>query len=221
MIGTGFCTKAAADTLSGIDLGNSLLSVNADRVSGANLKAVSVSKAGECTVAVTGVAHICSHAGLDTVVNILSLRGKAGAVAGNVSNLFNNVAGRKTHYLTDLCGNAITTGNTKAGVVGLSFGKGLSIAVTAGESAGTAVGTGKTVTDSNSARVLFNSKEDRRKSEKHRANDCDHKKDRYSNNYRHFSTSLSYIPSIFSITPAKPKNASETIDAAIRVTGSP
>ena len=161
VIRTSLGTKSAANALSGVNLGNSLFGIDADCISGANLHTVAVAKAGEGTVTVTRIGHICRGTGLDTVVDVLSLGGVAGAVAGNVCYLLNHVTGRKTHYLTDFSSNTVTTGNTEAGVVGLALGESLCISVTAGETASTAVSAGKTVTNSKSAFVLLNRKEDR------------------------------------------------------------
>ena len=172
MVGTSLCTKAAANALSGVNLRNTLLGIDADCITGTNLHTVAVAKASEGTVAVAGEAHIRADAGLNSVVNVLSLGRKAGAVAGYVSNLLHNVAGGKTHNFTDFSGNAVTAGDTKAGVIGFTLRERLCISITAGEAAGTAVGTGKAITDCKSALVLLNSKEYRGESKKKSTDYC-------------------------------------------------
>ena len=96
VVGTGLCTKAATDTLLGIDLCNASVVVNGDSIAGTNLDTVAVAKAGKGTVTVTGIVHIRSNTGLNTVVNILSLLGLTSAVTSNVGYLRGNVACCKT-----------------------------------------------------------------------------------------------------------------------------
>lgn len=72
MIRTSLCAKTAANALSGVNLGNSLFGIDADCISGANLNAVAIAKAGECAIAVARIGHICRGTGLDTVVDVLS-----------------------------------------------------------------------------------------------------------------------------------------------------
>ena len=181
---TGLGTKTAADALSGIDLRH-VLRVDADRITGTNGNAVTVAKAGKGAEAVARIAHVGGNAGLRTGVNVLALLGNAGAVAGNVSNLLNHVAGLKTHDLTDACGNTVATGNTERGVSGLSLGKRLCISVTAGKAASTAVCTGKTIADLGGTGILLNSEENGREGEDHSADNSNDRKDQYGNNDFH------------------------------------
>ena len=73
VVGTSLCAKAAAYALSGINLGYSLLGIDAYCISRADLHTVAVAEAGKGTVTVTRIGHIRRYAGFDTVVNVLSL----------------------------------------------------------------------------------------------------------------------------------------------------
>ena len=176
VVGTGLGTEATADTLLGINLSDALLGIDGNSISGTNRHTVTVAKAGVGAKTVAGIVKICRHAGLDTVVSELSVLGLAGAVAGYVSNLLNNVAGSKAHNLTNLLGNTVTTGDTEAGVVTLALSKSLCIAVTARIAAGTAVCTGETVTDSNDLLIFLNSKEGSCHGKNDCTNECDYSK---------------------------------------------
>lgn len=160
---TGLYAKTASDTASRVNFGNSLFGIDAYRVAGTNGSAVTVAKAGKIAKSVAGKALICSLAALWAVVNILTLLGGTGAVAGYVRNLLNNVTGFKSHYGSDLFSGAVTAGNTKRGVGGFSLRKGFRIAVTAGKSASAAVCAGETISYGGSSLVLLNSKENRGK----------------------------------------------------------
>ena len=167
-VGTLAYTYAASNTLLGIDTGNAVL--NRNSVLRTYSRTVTVAEAGEGAVLIAAVSHICGEAGLVTLIVALSGSCITGAVAGNVSNLFNNVLGFYAKNGSDrLCG-TVTAGNTKIGFIGGFVCESLCIAVTARVSASTAVSTGQTVTDSNRGLVLFYSKEYARNGEKHRAN---------------------------------------------------
>ena len=121
MIGTGFGAKSAADTFSGVDFGNSLFLADGYGITGTYIYAIAVAEAGEGTVAVTRKGHICRYAGFNSVINVLSFRGKTGAVAGYVGNLLYNVTCCKTHNFTDTAGDTVAAGDTKAGVIGFTL----------------------------------------------------------------------------------------------------
>ena len=55
VIGTSLGTKTAAYALSGVNLGNSLFRIDANRISGANLYTVAISKASKGTVTVARI----------------------------------------------------------------------------------------------------------------------------------------------------------------------
>ena len=161
-------TNSAADTLSGIDLGNALL--YGDSVLGTDAHTVAVAEAGEGAGAVSLIGEVCGTAGALTAIVVLLLYSIAGAVAGNISNSLYNILCLNAHNGSNLLGNAVTAGHTEVGLGGLSLGKSLCIAVTAGIAAGTAVGTGQAITDSKCALVLLYCKEDRRYGKEHRTN---------------------------------------------------
>ena len=117
-VGTFLYTETAANTFSGVDLSYAFFGIDADSVSRANLNAVAVAKAGKGTIAVAGIRHICRKTGLCSVINVLSLAGKAGAVAGNVSNTLYDIACFKSHDLCDLLRNSVASGDTEAGIIG-------------------------------------------------------------------------------------------------------
>ena len=163
-------TDTAADTFSGVDLSYTVL--DEDRVLRADCRAVTVAKTCKVTYLVTAVNHVCGKTALVTLVFKLSLYCVAGAVAGNVSNLFHNVLCLNTEDSRDLLCHVVTAGNTEVGRGGCLVCESLCIAVTAGVAAGTAVGTGQTLTDSYSGLILFYGKEYCRNGEKHSTEYC-------------------------------------------------
>ena len=169
IVWTLLSAKAAADTLLRIDLRYTTLLVYGDSVSRTNPDTVAVSKAGKGAESVTGVIHISSSAGLYTLVAIFTLLGSAGAVAGNVGYLLHHVTGGKAHNFTDLTGNAVATGNTQRRIIGGAVTQRLRIAVTAGEAACAAVRAGQAVADHTDPLILFDTKENGGKSQKHSA----------------------------------------------------
>jgi len=125
--GTLGSAKTAANALFGIYLGNTLLGVNADSIAGANLHTVAIAEAGKGTLSVACVGKARRSARLRTCVLVLSLRGKAGAVAGNECDLLDDIGSLKAHNSRHLLGSAVTAGNTKAGVIGHTVGKSLGV----------------------------------------------------------------------------------------------
>ena len=141
-VGAGSRAKAAADTFLGVYLGYAALG-DADSVSRANLGAVTVAKAGEGAKSVARKIHICRLAGLGTAIDILSLLGLAGAVAGNVSDLLDDVVSLNAENGGDSLGGTVTAGGTEIGLIGYALGKSLCIALAARKAAGAAVSTRK------------------------------------------------------------------------------
>jgi hypothetical protein len=171
VVRTSLLTKTATDTLLGVDLCDALFLINSDSISGTNVHTVTVAKAGIGALAVARIVDISSKTGVNTVVNELSLLGLARAVAGYVSNLFNNVTCGKSHDLTDLFSNTVTAGNTEAGVVALTLTESLCISVTARVTASTAVCTGEAVTNGNNLFVFLNCKEGSSNGKNYRTNE--------------------------------------------------
>ena len=160
-VGTFLSAKTASYALFGID-GSGSLVVYAYSISRAYLYAIAVAKAGEGAEVIAGVIDVCRLAGLRTVIIVLFLFGKAKTVAGNVSNLLDNVSRFNAHNLCDIVCRAVTSGNTEVDSIGFALGESLCIRIASGKSASTAVCTRQAVADSNGALVLFNSKENGR-----------------------------------------------------------
>lgn len=113
IIGTLTRAYTASDTFSGVNSRNAVF--NADSVLGADLDAVTVSEAGKVTCLVTAVKKVCGMAALGAASVVFSFYRVAGAVAGNVSNLFHNVLRLNTDESGDLGGCFVTSGNTEVG----------------------------------------------------------------------------------------------------------
>ena len=178
-VGTFAYADSAADALTGIYSCNTVF----DRYSilGANLYTVAVAKAGEGTELVTAVSEVGVKAGFVSYVIVLSGNNVARAVTSYVSNPFNNVISFNTEYDSDLLCGRVTAGNAEISLICFAFGESLRIAVTARVAASSAVSAGETVADCNRGLVLFNTEEHRRKSEKHSAEECDSKQNKYRN----------------------------------------
>ena len=174
VIGTGLCTDATTDTLGRIDVSDALLGIDDDSILGAYCNAVAVAETCKGTVTVTGIVKLCSCTGLDAVVNVLSLLGLASAVTAYVRNLGSNVTCCKTHDLAELLCNVSATGSTEAGVIGLALTKSLRISVTSGVAAGTAVCTGKAVTNCNNLLIFLNCEEGSSNGKNHCTDNCNY-----------------------------------------------
>ena len=170
---------AASDALLGVNVCDTVL--DRDSVLRANHSAVTVAEAGEGAEFIAAVCHIGGAAGLVTLVVVLSGCYVTGAVAGNVSNLFNNVLSGNAEDSRDLLSGTVTAGNAEIGLVGGFFRKSLSITVTSGISARAAVCTGQTVTDSQSGLILFHSEEYARYRKNNGADDTDAEKEKNGN----------------------------------------
>lgn len=166
-VGAGFCAKTAADTFLGVYLCYTALS-NAYGISGADLSAVAVSKAGEGTESVTGEGEICRLTGLGAGIDILSLLWLASAVTGNVGNLLDDVICLDAHNRgNSFCG-TVTAGGTKIRFIGYTLGKSLCIALAARKAASTAVCSGKAITYPIRSLVLLDTEITGSESEKER-----------------------------------------------------
>ena len=175
-IGTGGCAKAAAYALLGIYLGNTALGDDYG-VSGADLGAIAVAKAGEGTESVACEIHICRLTGLRTCVDILSFLGLAAAVAGNVSDLLDNVLCLNAHNSGNSLCSSVTAGGTETRLVCLSLGESLCVSLAARKAASATVCAGKRVTDLFCSLILLDRKIARCKGEKNRAKQTNSKKE--------------------------------------------
>ena len=160
-VGAGFCTKTATDTTAGVNFGNLLVVIYANRISGTNGNTVTVAKAGKGAKSVAGKALICRLTAPRSVIKILSLFGRTRAVAGNICYLFNNIICHKAHNLSYLLCGSVTAGNAERGIAGLALGESRCVSVTSGKSASTAVCAGKTFSDRSRPFILLYSEENR------------------------------------------------------------
>ena len=167
-VGAGLFTKAASNTFLGIYLRYAALR-DGNRITGANLGAVTVSETGEGAEAVTSKAHICRLAGRRAAIDILSLLGKTSTVTSNVSHLLNDLFRLDAEDRGDLSCGTVTAGSTKIRFVGHALAESLCITVTSGKTASAAICAGKTFTDTVCFFVLFNTEKLCRNGKKNRA----------------------------------------------------
>ena len=143
-------------------------------------------------------------AGGESVAEVLFilLGSLAGTVASDVGKELDGLASLNAEYVCDLLRSGIASGNAEVGFGDLALGESSSITVASAESAGTAVGTGKRITDGEELFILFDTEENVRNGKYDRANDRDRKTDKNGNKYCH-----NFLPPYarrFSTIPAKP-----------------
>ena len=199
---TGLCAKTATRAEARNNFCYAV--VNEDRVVGANRCAVAKTDAGEGTN-VFALPMLCSlTAGLEAVAEVLFilLGSFACAVATNVSKELDGLAGFDAKDACNLLRGGVAAGNAEVGFGDLALGESSSIAVASAESAGTAVSTGKRITDGEELFILFDTEENVRNGKYDRANDRDRKTDKNGNKYCH-----NFLPPYarrFSTIPANP-----------------
>ena len=115
VIGTFTGADATADTCLRIHLCHAVFDANG--ILGADLHAVAVAKAGGGTGAVAVVGKVGCKTGLKALIVVLLLYDVAGAVAGHVGHLFNDVLSLDAEDLCDLLGDAVAAGNTEVGLL--------------------------------------------------------------------------------------------------------
>ena len=174
---------ATADTLLRIDL--SYLVFDRNSVLRTYLSAVAVTKACERTELVAAVRHISCAAALESAELISSLYGLTSTVAGNVSNLFNYVLSFNAENGCDALSSGVTAGHAEVGRGGSALGESLSIRVTAGEAASTAVSTGKKVADCRNRFIFLRAEVNASHRKKSRTYKCYCRKDKYRNKNSH------------------------------------
>ena len=157
-VGTLSYADTTADTLLGIDSGNAVL--NLDSVLRTYCNTVAVAEAGVGAESVAAVGHIGGAATLLALIVVLSFNNVAGTVAGNVSNLLNNVSSLYAENSGDTLSGVVTAGDTEVSLIGGLLSKSLCVAVTSRVSAGATVSARETVTDGNGGLVLLNAEED-------------------------------------------------------------
>ena len=139
----GARTDAAADTLTGVDACDAVL--DGDGIFRTYLYTVTVAEAGVGTELVARVCEICGTAGLMTLEIVLSLGCLAGAVAGDVRNLLDDVSRLESEDLCHTLSGGVTARYAEVRVITLTGCECLCVSVTAVVAAGTAVSTGQTV----------------------------------------------------------------------------
>jgi hypothetical protein len=178
--------------------------VNKDSVVGTNRCAVAKADAGEGANVFALPMLGSLTTGFEAVAEVLFiLRGSlACAVASNVSKELDGLAGFDAKDSCNLLRGGVAAGNAEVGFGDLALGESTGIAVASAESAGTAVGTGKSITDGEELFVLLNTEKDIRNGKYDRANNRDRKTDKNGNKYCH-----NFLPPYarrFSTIPAKP-----------------
>ena len=199
---TSFCAKTATRAEARDNFCYAV--VNEDCVVGTNRCAVAKTDAGEGTN-VFALPMLCSlTAGLEAVAEVFFVLfgGFACAVATNVSKELDGLAGFDAKDSCNLLRSGVTAGNAEVGFGDLALGESSSITVASAEPAGTAVSTGKRITDGEELFILFDTEENVRNGKYDRANDRDRKTDKNGNKYCH-----NFLPPYarrFSTIPAKP-----------------
>ena len=144
----------------------------------------------------------CNLAGFNTAVLELFFYIIFVTLAHNCCYHWYHFACGETHNISYcLCG-VVTAGDTKSTFLSFALSKSTCIAVTACVTAGTAVSTGKRITDGEELFILFDTEENVRNGKYDRANDRDRKTDKNGNKYCH-----NFLPPYarrFSTIPAKP-----------------
>ena len=176
-VGAFLDAHTASDALFRINRGYAVF-VYANSVTGADLNAIAVSEAGKVAELVSSVIHIGRLAGFGAVVIVFSVLRGAGAVAGNVCNLLDNVGCLNSEESRNfLCG-AVTAGGAEVCFGSFTLGKGLCVSVASRKSARSAVCTWQAFADLNSALILFYTEERGRYGQKQGAeNTCGKKND--------------------------------------------
>ena len=177
-VGAGAYAHTASNALAGVNLCDAVN--DADGVFGTYRHTVAVAEAGVVTNAVTAVCEVSVAAGLDTDVVVLLLYNIAGAVAGNICDLLDNILRLNAEDRRNILRSGVTAGGTEVGSGFGSVGKSLRISVASGVATATAVRTGEAVADSNEPLVLFNSEEDVRNGKDYGTNNADARKEQNS-----------------------------------------
>lgn len=177
-VGAGAYTHTASNALAGVNLCHA--AGDADGVFGTYRRTVAVAEAGVVTNAVTAVCEVSVTAGLDTDIVVLLLYNIAGAVAGNICDLLDNILCLNAEDSRNILCRRVTAGCTEVGSGLASVGESLCVAVAARVAASATVCTGQAVTDGNEFLILLDSKEDVCDGEKHGTKNADARKEQNS-----------------------------------------
>ena len=154
-VGTSFCTDTAADTINGIDDSHIVFYKNS--VMRAGFGTIAQSKTAVGAYAFTAVHEFDGGTAFNALIDIFVLGMCTVTGTVNNSDLFGNFLKFNAEDFTELSGDIVGTGDTQIDRrIGI-FAKGFCIAVTAGETAGTAVCPRQTFTDNGKAFIIFDS----------------------------------------------------------------
>ena len=154
-VGTSFCTDTAADTINGIDDSHIVFYKNS--VMRAGFGTIAQSKTAVGAYAFTAVHEFDGGTAFNALIDIFVLGMCTVTGTVNNSDLFGNFLKFNAEDFTELSGDIVGTGDTQIDRrIGI-FAKGFCIAVTAGETAGTAVCPRQTFTDNGKAFIFFDS----------------------------------------------------------------
>ena len=157
MVGAGSCADTSTDTLLRIDICNVVY--DADSVLRTYINAVAVSEAGVDTGLVSGISKVCGETATKSLIVELSGGSVAGAVAGNVCNLFHNVLSLNAESVGNTLSGIVSTGDAEVGLSLLAFAESLGVTVAAAIAAGSAVCAGEAVSDCYGGFVFLNAEE--------------------------------------------------------------
>jgi len=183
VIGAGLSAKSAADAGIRINVSNAVL--NIDSILGANLSAVAETHASEGAGSLAAEQDLGSLAGFHALILILIGGVITGTVASYNCDHGDNVACIETEQSADALGSVSAAGNTEVSSGLIAGDKSLSVRVTAGIAAGTAVSAGQALTNRSEALIYRN----RHELGCNRKNYCTDKSDyRNGNNCQNNST---------------------------------
>lgn len=157
---TGLCTKTASGTACGNDRCNAVL--DNDSLVGTNRRTVAETYAREGTNIFTlpMLSRLFTRGHSVAEMLLVLLGSLAGTVTSNVSVLSFSRRSLNTENCRNILRSLCTAGDAEVCCRGLTLADGFCIAVTAAEAAGTAVASGKCITDLKESFILFYSKED-------------------------------------------------------------
>lgn len=157
---TGLCAETATGTACGNYRCNAVL--DNDSLVGTNRRTVTETDAREGTnvFALPMLSRLFTRGHSVAEMLFVLFGSLAGTVTSNVSVLSFSRRSLNTENCRNILGSLCTAGNAEVGCRGLTLADSSCIAVTTAEAAGTAVASGKCITDLKESFILFYSKED-------------------------------------------------------------
>lgn len=191
VVGTALHTYAASDTLTEINSCDAV--IHTDSIVGTSANAVAAAETAEGAHSVASVEHLCRNAGINACIKCFCISCCTVTAAANCCYHFNRSLMLNAEKLGELFGNLMTAGGTEICLCALISSQSLSISVTSGKSAGSAVCAGEALSYLYLCFINVNAHEDSRNYENHstKKSYC-----RYSDNgsdysFKHFTlTSL-------------------------------